>query len=410
MTILKFLWKLIPFLIVACAYSLLQLEYGEKWADLIHTSLPYLMSALLLLVSLIFNRSRLALGSINACLAYAFIQNGMQQPYTESTTQLLFIGNAVLFSWHLCLTAFYREKGSISSWGISRLMLVIGSYVVLWFAVRDGYADALYPALQPYISNQENSRAWLSLALLVSQLASGLLLLVITLWKRTSTETALLAAWLTGNAIFYDFSISGISTTLFTALLLAMFISLIQSAYDLAFVDALTLLPGRRALDEKMGTLSKQYSIAMIDVDHFKKFNDTYGHAIGDQVLRLVASKVRKVGCGGLAYRYGGEEFAILFPKKKTVTVESSLNKLRESISGYHMTLRNKDRTPNKKLGEKLRGAIASRQKNVNITVSIGVAEKLESHHSAEDVIKDADEALYKAKNTGRNKVISASN
>lgn len=287
-------------------------------------------------------------------------------------------------------------------------MFVIGSYVVLWLAVRDGYADALYPAIQAYITSPENDRAWLSLTLLISQLASGILLLAITLWKRTSTETALLAAWLTGNAIFYDFSISGISTTLFTALLLAMFISLIQSAYDLAFVDALTLLPGRRALDEKMGTLTRQYSIAMIDVDHFKKFNDTYGHSIGDQVLRLVASKVRKVGSGGLAYRYGGEEFAILFPKKKAETVEPYLNKLRESISGYHMTLRNKNRAQSKKLGEKLRGAIASRQKNVNITVSIGVAEKLESHHSVEDVINDADEALYKAKNTGRNKVIVA--
>ncbi|WP_250657239.1 GGDEF domain-containing protein [Alkalimarinus coralli] len=408
MTILKFLWKLIPFLIVVCTYSLLQFEHSQRWAELIHTSLPYLMSALLLLVSLIFNRSRLALGAINACLAYAFIQNGMQQPYTESATQLLFIGNAILFSWHLCLTAFYREKGSISSWGVSRLVFVIGSYVVLWLAVRDGYADTLYPVIQSYITSPENNRAWLSLTLLISQLASGILLLAITLWKRTSTETALLAAWLTGNAIFYDFSISGISTTLFTALLLAMFISLIQSAYDLAFVDALTLLPGRRALDEKMGTLTRQYSIAMIDVDHFKKFNDTYGHSTGDQVLRLVASKVRKVGAGGLAYRYGGEEFAILFPKKKAETVEPYLNKLRESISGYQMTLRNNNRAQSKKLGEKLRGAIAARQKNVNITVSIGVAEKLESHHSAEDVIKDADEALYKAKNTGRNKVIAA--
>ena len=405
MTVIKYLWKLVPFSIVACGYLLLQFDWSSQWANLIHPSLPYLMSALLILVSLIFNRSRLALGAINACLAYAFIQNGMQKPFTESSTQLLFIGTAVLFSWHLLLTGFYRERGSISGWGVSRLLVIIASYFTLWVFVRDGYLDSLYPAIEPYISTDKHDRAWLGTALLLSQLGSGTLLLALTLWKRTSTETALLAAWLTGNAIFYDFAVSGISTTLFTALLLALFISLIQSAYDLAFVDALTLLPGRRALDEKMGTLTKHYSIAMIDVDHFKKFNDTYGHDTGDQVLRLVASKIRKVGSGGLAYRYGGEEFAILFPKRSAELVEPALNKLREAISNYQMTLRNKERTPSKKLGEKLRGVVAPRQKNVNITVSIGVAQKHEAHHSAEDVIKDADDALYKAKNSGRNRV-----
>ncbi|MFD2229603.1 GGDEF domain-containing protein [Alkalimarinus sediminis] len=406
MTVIKYLWKLVPFSIVVCAYLLLQFEWTKQWTSSIHSSLPYLMSAMLLLVSLIFNRSRLALGAINACLAYAFIQNGMQKPFSESSTQLLFIGTAILFSWHLCLTGFYRERGSISSWGVSRLLVIIGSYFALWVIVRDGYLDALHPFIEPYLYTHGSQRAWLGLALLISQFGSGLLLLALTLWKRTSTETALLAAWLTGNAIFYDFAMSGISTTLFTALLLALFISLIQSAYDLAFVDALTLLPGRRALDEKMGTLTKHYTIAMLDVDHFKKFNDTYGHDTGDQVLRLVASKIRKIGSGGVAYRYGGEEFAILFPKRSAELVEPALNKLKDTISSYRMTLRNKERTSSKKLGEKLRGVVAPRQKNVNITVSIGVAQKNDTHHSAEDVIKDADEALYRAKNAGRNRVV----
>lgn len=386
---------------------MLQLSEAQLWSESLHTSLPYLMSALLILVSLIFNRSRLALGAVNACLAYAFIQNGMQKPFSEITTQLLFIGNAILFSWHLCLTGFYRERGSISSWGVIRLLVIIASYYILWILVRDGYLDNFYSIIKPYITTNEHARAWLGILLLLSQLASGVVLLGLTLWKRTSTETALLAAWLTGNAIFYDFALPGISTVLFTALLLALFISLIQSAYDLAFVDSLTLLPGRRALDEKMGTLSKHYAIAMIDVDHFKQFNDTYGHDTGDQVLRLVASKVRKVGCGGHAYRYGGEEFAVLFPKKSAKTVEPALNKLRENISNYQMTLRNKKRVRNKKLGEKLRGAIIPRQKNINITVSIGVAEKQNEHHSADEVIIDADKALYKAKNTGRNRVVT---
>ncbi len=406
MTLIKYLWKLVPFSIVFGAYLLLQFDWSSQWVGKIHTSLPYLMSALLLLVSLIFNRSRLALGAINACLAYAFIQNGMQTPYAEPSTQLLFIGNAILFSWHLCLAAFYRERGSVSGWGLFRLFLIIGSYIVLWVGVRDGYLDALHPILAPYLINQHNDHSWVGSALLLSQLLSGIVLIALALWKRTSTETALLAAWLTGNAIFFDFALNAISTTLFTALLLAMFVSLIQSAYDLAFVDALTLLPGRRALDERLGTLTKHFTIAMVDVDHFKKFNDSYGHDVGDQVLRLVASKLRKVGCGGVAYRYGGEEFSILFPHKSADRIEPALNKVREGIANYQMTLRSQERSKSKKLGEKLRYAVVSRQKNVNITVSIGVAEKTDTAFTPEEVIKCADEALYQAKNSGRNRVI----
>lgn len=216
-----------------------------------------------------------------------------------------------------------------------------------------------------------------------------------------------MAAWLTGNAIFVDFGIIAISTTLFTALLLAMFISLIQSAYDLAFVDALTLLPGRRALDERMGTLNKHFSIAMIDIDHFKKFNDSYGHDTGDQVLRLVASKIRKVGAGGIAYRYGGEEFAILFPKRNVELIEPALNKLRQNIANYQMALRSKERIRSKKLGEQLRGVIPPREKGINVTVSIGVSQKTDLHSTPELVIKSADKALYRAKNAGRNRVVT---
>jgi hypothetical protein len=69
-----------------------------------------------------------------------------------------------------------------------------------------------------------------------------------------------------------------------------------HEAYQMAFRDELTGLPGRRALNERMQRLGRNYVLAMSDVDHFKKFNDTHGHDVGDQVLRLVASKLSKIG------------------------------------------------------------------------------------------------------------------
>ncbi|MDP0971523.1 diguanylate cyclase, partial [Klebsiella pneumoniae] len=83
-----------------------------------------------------------------------------------------------------------------------------------------------------------------------------------------------------------------------------------------AFRDELTGLPGRRALNERTQRLGRNYVLAITDVDHIKRFNDTHGHDVGDQVLRLVASKLSKVNGGGRAYRYGGEEFAVVFAGK----------------------------------------------------------------------------------------------
>ncbi len=89
-------------------------------------------------------------------------------------------------------------------------------------------------------------------------------------------------------------------------------LGLLHGAYRMAFVDALSGLRNRRALDEAMEKLSGRYAIAMVDIDHFKSFNDTHGHAAGDVVLREVAARLRR-HAGGSPYRYGGEEFCIVF-------------------------------------------------------------------------------------------------
>ena len=92
--------------------------------------------------------------------------------------------------------------------------------------------------------------------------------------------------------------------------------SIIENSYLLAYHDELTTLPARRAFNEALLRLEDSYAVAVVDIDHFKKFNDTYGHETGDQVLRLVAAKLATVTGGGRAYRVGGEEFSILFPGK----------------------------------------------------------------------------------------------
>ncbi|MCF5498398.1 GGDEF domain-containing protein, partial [Pseudomonas syringae] len=180
-----------------------------------------------------------------------------------------------------------------------------------------------------------------------------------------------------------------------------------HEAYQMAFRDELTGLPGRRALNERMQRLGRNYVLAMSDVDHFKKFNDTYGHDVGDQVLRLVASKLSKITSGGgKAYRYGGEEFAIVFAARTLDECLPHLEAIRETIANYQIQLRNKDHRPqDDQQGRQRRGG--PHAGSVSVTISIGVAERQPEHRSAEEVLKCADQALYAAKGAGRNCVVA---
>src|SRR4051812_21607391 len=136
---------------------------------------------------------------------------------------------------------------------------------------------------------------------------------------------------------------SGVYSVFMGATALVMVVALVQESHQLAFRDQLTGLPGRRALEERLRSLGSRYVVAMVDVDHFKKFNDTHGHDVGDQVLKLVGRRLAEVE-GGTAFRYGGEEFSVLFPETRMRDAERALEAIRGSIEGYRMAMRGADR------------------------------------------------------------------
>ena len=183
-------------------------------------------------------------------------------------------------------------------------------------------------------------------------------------------------------------------------------VSLFEESHSLAFRDQLTGLPGRRALEERMRGLGERFVIAMVDVDHFKKFNDTHGHEIGDQVLRLVGARLAEVGGGGTAFRYGGEEFSVLFPRRDLAEVLPYLEAIRGSIETYRMAVRAPDRPKSGKEGAKRRGEDAKpAEELLSVTVSIGACAPDGRLRTPAQVIRAADEALYRAKQGGRNRV-----
>jgi diguanylate cyclase (GGDEF)-like protein len=181
-------------------------------------------------------------------------------------------------------------------------------------------------------------------------------------------------------------------------------IAVLQNGYRLAFLDELTALPGRRALQMELKRISGPCAIAMLDVDFFKKFNDTYGHDVGDQALRLVAKCLRQVGGGGRPFRYGGEEFTVLFPGMSAQEAVPVLEDLRALVESTPFQLRAPDRPKRASAARRRRGS-GTRSRNLHLTVSIGVADRTDIHRPVEAVIRAADKALYRAKLQGRNRV-----
>ena len=180
--------------------------------------------------------------------------------------------------------------------------------------------------------------------------------------------------------------------------------AILTDSFNMAYRDELTGIPSRRALMQYVETLGRQYVVVMSDVDHFKKFNDTYGHDVGDQVLKLVASRLSDVGGGGRAFRYGGEEFTLVFPRKSVKEVIPHVEVLRQTIAEYDIVLRGDDRPkhPPKK-AKNATEATAQKRKTVNVTCSFGVAERGPDLQQFHDIMKQADVALYDAKKAGRN-------
>jgi diguanylate cyclase (GGDEF)-like protein len=196
-------------------------------------------------------------------------------------------------------------------------------------------------------------------------------------------------------------------------------VSIIETSYSMAYHDELTGLPARRAFNEATLALESPYAVAVVDIDHFKKFNDTYGHDIGDDVLGLVAGRLTGVTGGGQPFRVGGEEFSILFPGKSVEEAKEHLELLRATIEKSTFRLRGSDRRVSsrgkdrrkagsqKKKGSRNRSQLLTDpdSRDLSVTVSIGVAGPDPKHPHVDGVIKLADQALYRAKETGRNRV-----
>jgi GGDEF domain-containing protein len=368
---------------------------------------PYIVTLLGMFLAVHFHRSRPFMALLVLVLFYWSSRTFLSGEQIESGLNKVYQAFVLLVPPNLLLFTLMRERGIFSIAGRLRFVfLAVQAAAVMWL-FRQHFVELL-----PYIA-RSYTRLPFSSSLLVPQpaMAAGslcfALIALLALRRQSPIDSGTLGAlaaffiacnWLTTRDIHSAYCTAGS---------LIITLSVLRDSYNMAFRDDLTGIPSRRSLNESLQGLGRRYTVAMLDVDHFKRFNDTHGHDVGDQVLKMVARKMMDVGGGGRAYRYGGEEFTILFSGRRADDVLPHLEELRTTIAGYRLALRGGERPKDQRQGKGRRGNRSGSGEGAYaaVTVSIGVAESGNGLNSAAEVMKAADKALYKAKNRGRNQV-----
>ena len=349
--------------------------------------------------------------------AITIFEAGHAVPGTPGWTALR--AAAVLVPLNLVVIALAEERGFTVSGAAPIVLFLFTQSVIVTVLCANEPAPSL-PSRIHHVAPAAGlpDYAWVALAV------AGVFLLVRFLLTRKPADSALLWSLAAFSLSLSFVGTLRIATAYWAAAACILTVSIIENSYLLAYHDELTALPSRRAFNHALLRLQAPYSIAVADIDHFKRFNDTYGHDTGDQVLRLVAARMARVSGGGHAYRCGGEEFAILFPGQTVAEVAGHLERLRAKVETSEFRLRGGDRRqaargPDRRkertrgrarAGHAIRQLVqAEAPAPLSVTISIGVAAATAETSRPDFVLEAADKALYRAKTNGRNRVETAS-
>jgi diguanylate cyclase (GGDEF)-like protein len=365
---------------------------------------PYIVFGVGAALAAAFNRGRALLALIVLCGAYGAQQAWLQHGLDAFSARTVYVALSIFVPFNLAILAVLPERGAFNRHGALRFAAILLQAALTAWVANSGQAGVVDWTWQKFLEPAPFGIGR------IPQLGIALIVLALL----TTTASALVtrsavAAALAGSVIAFTIGAhvptASLTFSAFTVMAeLMVTAAVLQDTFRMAFRDELTGIPSRRALNERLAGLGRTYTIAMVDVDHFKNFNDTYGHDLGDHVLKMVAAHIADVGGGGKAYRYGGEEFTILFPGKEAARTLPHLEALRKEIEAYRLALRSTDRPKKAKGGKRERGGWRGRDA-VSVTVSIGVAERNDRLVTPQAVIEAADRALYRAKDKGRNRV-----
>jgi len=360
---------------------------------------PFVIAVIGLLLGWRFNRTRL----VYAIILLVAIDLYIVYFPDETRSQMVYGSVVLLAPLNLLLISCFRERGIFNLVALVRLPILLFPLIACGWLIY-----SMTTRISPLLSYQfldvpQFQTLPLSQPLLLVNVLVLLLFAIRFLFNPAALESSFF--WAQGLLFSGFCGQEGESLRLYLAGAgLILLIGTLETSHALAYRDELTGLSSRRGFNEALARLGRRYTLAILDIDHFKKVNDTYGHDVGDQVLKMVADKLSTVGCGKV-FRYGGEEFAVILPRKKLKEALQKLERMRLAVEDARFILRGEKR-PKKKLKNQPQNS--NKQGNVlKVTISIGVAERTAHHESVSDVMKSADQALYRAKKAGRNQICS---
>jgi diguanylate cyclase (GGDEF)-like protein len=299
------------------------------------------------------------------------------------------------------------ERGIFTRIGLVRIAILLAQVGGIAAAAR--HAPSRAGEIVSYQAFPDAWSTWTPLAQLplLAFLVGATLIVIGIVFRASATGRAFLWALVAAFLALHSVDTPVAATIYGSTAGLILVVAVIEASYLMAYQDGLTGLPARRALTEALQRVNGTFTIAMVDVDHFKKLNDRYGHDVGDQVLRMLASRLAAVSNGGRAFRYGGEEFAILFPGDGVEECLPALETLRRGVEESKFTVRRRLQRRRKPAKGKNGVSGGGGRPQITVTVSIGAAESNGRQDAPELVVHAADRALYRAKEAGRNRVES---
>lgn len=308
----------------------------------------------------------------------------------------------LIMPWTLVLLAVLPDRGVVTVGGALRAVLLSVELALLILLALAQPAPLAVPPSLPLPWPGPVDGVLGSLDLVLAGTVSAALLLGVRALRGGPVHRGFL--WGTVALVAPHLGAPGVAGWHALTAVLMLLSAALEDAHRLAYHDALTGLPSRRALDELLARLRGRYTVAMVDVDHFKQFNDRYGHDVGDEVLRMVAARIRSTP-GAQAYRYGGEEFTLVFRGRSLKQVRRRLEEVRRRIGDAEFVIRGPER-PDERPERKL--FLWRPRQSLGVTASVGAAERVARRQTPEAVLAEADRALYRAKQRGRNRVVTS--
>ena len=390
----------LPFLITVI---ILNLRITDKVLPNSALIYPIIVIGASVLIGLFFKRIWLMLVILILAIAdRVLLHFAANTAVTMEGGRLIYHAISFLLPFNLCVFAFMKRRGDMtwqSIWLLGAILLqgcgvaFIYQYKSLGFGAFLEYSSIKWQLFERIPLSQ--------LALFAFGIAFFYYLF---LFIRTRGVIEQSFCWAL-ISIFYALALSRIgpvSSIYFSTAGLIFVTSVIENIYLERFQDELTELPTGRSMRASLSQLDTGYTVAMIEVDHFKRLRDNHGRRVSKQVLRSIGSKLTSVTGGGEPFHYEGEVFAVVFPGMFLQDTLPHMEELRQLIRKPGPILRD-EKSPRRK-PKKLK-TVEILANKVPVTVSIGVAERSDADMPAPQAIKKAEKALDIAKNEGHDQM-----